>query len=91
MFLIQVGADGAGTTVVNSLEEQSLGKVRNIKLEELPKNTRLYKTVMLLSPEGQDDSTVTYSERSAGGRVLESLPTVEGGVFLPEHGLLLTV
>lgn len=81
MCVVQVGADGAGTTVLSALEKQSLGKIRNVQLEELPKNTRVYKTVMMPSLEGEDDSTVTYSERSAAGRVLESLPTKEGATF----------
>lgn len=82
VWVVQVGADGAGSKVLAALEEQNLGRVRNKQLQELAKNTRVYKTVMMPSPEGEDDSSTTFSERSAGGRVLESLPTVEGAVSL---------
>eukprot|EP00892_Ulva_mutabilis_P005378 jgi/Ulvmu1/3211/UM015_0252.1 len=78
-----VGADGASSVVRKLLEEQGIGRVHSVKLEEKRQNTRVYKTIMIPVQDtkysGPDGSGVcTLAERSSGGRVFESLPTKEG-------------
>jgi 2-polyprenyl-6-methoxyphenol hydroxylase-like FAD-dependent oxidoreductase len=75
---VQVGADGAGSTIRSTLVDLA-PEVKANYLEEKPKNTRVYKAMVLQIPDGPDwPKDSSYSERSAGGRVLECLPTVEG-------------
>ena len=87
---MQVGADGASSMVRTLLEEQGIGKVRSVHLEEKRENTRVYKTIMIPLQDteysGPDGSGIcTLSERSAAGRVLESLPTKEGVICNTHH------
>lgn len=85
MGVLQVGADGASSVVRTLLEEQGIGSVRSVRLEEKRQNTRVYKTIMIplqhTEYSGPDGSGIcTLSERSAAGRVFESLPTKEGAL-----------
>lgn len=81
----QVGADGASSVVRTLLEEQGLGDVHSVALEEKRENTRVYKTIVIplqnteySTPDGS--GMCTLSERSEAGRVIESLPTKEGAI-----------
>lgn len=82
-----MGADGANSAVRTLLEDQGMGKVRSVNLEEKPENTRVYKILVipLQDTEYSDadgSGMCTLSERSATGRVIESLPTKEGATLL---------
>jgi len=81
--MLQVGADGTSSTVRTLLEGQGIGRVRSVKLEEKRENTRVYKTIVIpvqgteySAPDG--GGICRIAERSAAGRVIESLPTKEG-------------
>lgn len=73
------------------LEEQGLGEVRSVKLEEKRQNTRVYKTIVI-PVQGTEYSAADGSgmcriaERSAAGRVFESQPTKSGALLCqPRH------
>ena len=83
--VLQVGADGARSTVRTLLEEQGLGNVQTVDLEERQKNTRLLKTIVIpiqgteySAPDG--GGICRIAERSPRGRVFESQPTREGAL-----------
>lgn len=81
-----MGADGANSAVCALLEHQGIGKVRSVHLEEKPENTRVYKILVIPLQdteytEADGSGMCTLSERSAAGRVIESLPTKEGGTL----------
>lgn len=81
--MLQVGADGTNSVVRKLLTEHGLGSVQKVSLEEKRENTRVYKNITIpvqhtqySAPDG--GGICRLAERSAAGRVLESLPTREG-------------
>lgn len=76
-----MGADGARSTIRSTLVDVA-PRVNANYLVEKPQNTRIYKALVLPIPDGpQWPKDSSYSERSAGGRVLECLPTAEGALL----------
>lgn len=73
-----MGADGAGGALARAVGRYT-PRVNNVALKPIPKSERVYRTLMMPLPEGEEWSNCSsYSQRSPGGRVLECLPTKEG-------------